>query len=63
MEEWENMWGNGLKFTLCTNLKENFYKMMYRWHMSPCKLSRIYKGVSGKRWKCEDQEGMFYHLW
>ena len=54
MEQWENMWLKGLKCTLYYNLKENFYKMMYRWYMSLEKLSRMYKGFSDLCWKCEE---------
>ena len=63
MEQWENMWLKGLKSTLSSNLKEFFYKMMFRWYMYPSKLAKMYKGTSGNCWKCEENEGTFYHMW
>lgn len=41
----EDMWLKGLRFTLCYNITETFYKMMYRWYMSSEKLSRMCKGT------------------
>jgi len=63
MQQWEDMWTKGLKFTLCYNLKENFYKMMYRWYMTPQKLVKMYGNVSNLCWKCKTKEGSFYHMW
>lgn len=47
MEQWENI--KRLKFTLCHNLKENFYKMMYIWYVN--KGIQIYVGNVKKK-KC-----------
>uniref|UniRef100_A0A2D4G001 Uncharacterized protein n=1 Tax=Micrurus corallinus TaxID=54390 RepID=A0A2D4G001_MICCO len=46
LERWENMWTKSLKFTLNYNVKEKFYKMMYRWYLTPDKLSEMYKSIS-----------------
>lgn len=34
LEQRENIWIVGLKFTLNYNLKENFYNMMYCWYLT-----------------------------
>ena len=52
-----------MKFTLATNIKENYYKMLYRCYMTPVLLSKIYKNGSTKCWKCKLVDGTFYHLW
>lgn len=62
MEQLENMWLKGLKFTLSSSLKQNFYKMMYCWYLSPDKLSRMYKDISNLCWKYDQHEGTFYHV-
>ena len=63
LNQWERMWSKGLKFTLSYNLKENFYKMMFRWYLTPNKLSKMFKNVSNLCWKCSQGVGSFYHLW
>lgn len=32
MDQWENMWLGGLKFTICSRLKANVYKKTYHWY-------------------------------
>jgi len=63
LNQWERMWSKGLKFTLSYNLKENFYKMMFRWYLTPNKLSKMFKKVSNLCRKCSKGVGSFYHLW
>lgn len=36
---------------------------VYRWHMTPKKLAKIYKNASNVCWKCRNQEGSLYHMW
>lgn len=45
VEQWEKGWHKGMKFTLDINLKENFYKVIYSWYMTPTRLARTYKHV------------------
>lgn len=39
VDQWENKWLKGLKITLCYDLKQNVYKMMYHQYVMPDKLS------------------------
>lgn len=63
MQQWQNMWAKGLKLTLDYNLKENFWKKMYWYCLTPAKLSKMYKGVLNVCWKCNCNEGKFNHMW
>lgn len=62
-EEWEYLWNKSLKISTSSIVQENCYKMLFRWHLTPKKLSMIYKGMSNRCWKCNLQVWTFYHQW
>lgn len=45
IQQWENMCTKELKFIVYYNLKDNFYKMMHRWYLSPQRLSKMHNGI------------------
>uniref|UniRef100_A0A8D0KLK4 Reverse transcriptase domain-containing protein n=1 Tax=Salvator merianae TaxID=96440 RepID=A0A8D0KLK4_SALMN len=63
MDQWEKLWTKDMKSTVCNMLKENIHKMMYRWYLTPFRISKMYQGMSSKCWKCKKHEGTFYHMW
>lgn len=52
-----------IKISLAQNIKENVYKMHYRWYLTPEKLSEIYKQLDAKCWKCREEKGTLFHQW
>lgn len=36
---------------------------MHCWYLTPEKLSKMYKEISNKCWKCNQDEGASYHVW
>uniref|UniRef100_A0A670HXR6 Reverse transcriptase domain-containing protein n=1 Tax=Podarcis muralis TaxID=64176 RepID=A0A670HXR6_PODMU len=62
-ERWVKLWTKDMKFTACVSLRENMEKMMYRWHITPVKLGKMYKTGDKRCWKCKKKEGDFHHMW
>lgn len=62
-KKWERIWNQGLRYTVNQELKENVYKMIYRWHLSPKKISLMYKTTDSFCWKCLNVTGSYYHMW
>uniref|UniRef100_A0A803SLC5 Reverse transcriptase domain-containing protein n=1 Tax=Anolis carolinensis TaxID=28377 RepID=A0A803SLC5_ANOCA len=64
MSEWERIWNKNLKYTYAAEIKENWYKIFYRWYLTPGKLAKMNKGKGdGKCWKCEKHIGDWMHMW
>nr|XP_060623120.1 transcription termination factor 2 [Anolis sagrei ordinatus] len=61
--DWEEIWNKKLKWINSYDLRENWLKMMYRWYITPSKLTKWYKNVSGLCWKCQKKKGTFFHCW
>uniref|UniRef100_A0A803TG30 Reverse transcriptase zinc-binding domain-containing protein n=1 Tax=Anolis carolinensis TaxID=28377 RepID=A0A803TG30_ANOCA len=62
-EEWEKLWGKNMKFNYASDLRENQFKMIYRWYITPKKLGHYKKDKRTKCWKCQEKEGNFFHMW
>lgn len=62
-ENWVKIWSKDLKYTTSQQIKENIYKMVYRWHLTPRKLSYMYKNVNPICWKCRKETGSYFHMW
>lgn len=63
MKLWEFLWKVAWKIVIPTNIKENLFKMVYRWHITPKELSYMNKDISNKCWKCKTQEDSYFHMW
>lgn len=36
---------------------------MYRWHLTPVKLAKMYRKKERKCWKCKKADGDYFHMW
>lgn len=63
LENWEYWWKEALKISACSAIHKNCYKLIYRWHLTPKKLAKIYKRTSNRCWKCSHAEVSYYHQW
>lgn len=63
LEEWERVWKVDLKMLRSVSLKENYYKMLHRWHLSPTKMAKIFPGTTNICWKCKENIGTYIHQW
>lgn len=62
-DTWEFLWTRLMKISPCVAIRENCFKMMTRWCITPQKLAKMNTSNSDKCWKCKDQQGSFYHMW
>lgn len=46
-----------------TAIRENCYKMIYRWHLTPAKLQKMYPLSDGKCWCCQEDNADYLHIW
>uniref|UniRef100_A0A2D4HSL7 Uncharacterized protein n=1 Tax=Micrurus lemniscatus lemniscatus TaxID=129467 RepID=A0A2D4HSL7_MICLE len=62
LADWEKMWNKNYTLTRSAGYKENMYKMFYRWHLPPMRLSKMYPNFNPTCWKCRQNQGTFYHM-
>ncbi|CAH2300975.1 Hypothetical predicted protein [Pelobates cultripes] len=47
----------------CASHLEMSRKLLYRWHLTPKKLSKMYKTTDNKYWRCRRTPGDTLHIW
>lgn len=62
-EDWEEIWENAASSSLCVKIKENVYKILYRWYYVPTRLHRMFPEVSDRCWRGCADAGSFLHIW
>uniref|UniRef100_A0A803SPT9 Reverse transcriptase zinc-binding domain-containing protein n=1 Tax=Anolis carolinensis TaxID=28377 RepID=A0A803SPT9_ANOCA len=62
-EDWEKLWKTKLKYSSSFKLRENWYKMFFRWYLTSQKLSKFYKNQKKECWNCSNKTGTFLHVW
>lgn len=48
MPQWQIIWSQAAKSSICTLYKENTYKVLYFWYMTPSRLKAIYPLASDR---------------
>uniref|UniRef100_A0A803THD1 Reverse transcriptase domain-containing protein n=1 Tax=Anolis carolinensis TaxID=28377 RepID=A0A803THD1_ANOCA len=62
--DWEKIWIKNQKLTYATEIRENWFKVFYRWYLTPERLAKFSKGKGdGRCWKCQKHNGDFMHMW
>lgn len=44
-------------------MKENHFKIIYRWYLKPKKIKKMFPQSDGKCWNCQKEEAGFLHMW
>lgn len=62
LEDWQMIWSQAAKSSLCTLYRENMYKILYFWYMTPDVLHSIYPTCSDHCWRCLGDKGTQLHI-
>lgn len=62
-EQWQTIWTQAAKSSLCTLYKENTYKIFLFWYMTPDILHTIYPTSSDRCWRCQKDRGTLLHIY
>lgn len=63
MEQWQTIWTQAAKSSLCTLYKENTYKILLYWYMTPDTLHTIYPSSPDRCWRCQKERGTLLHIY
>lgn len=63
MSPWENLCIEEVKFIECQILRENWYKMCFRWYITPKDIAKANRDYIGKSWQYQNANAMFYLMW
>lgn len=61
--EWQVIRSQVAKSSMCTLYKENSYKILLFWYMTPDVLHAIFLASSDRCWRCQGARGTFLHIY
>uniref|UniRef100_A0A803K153 Reverse transcriptase domain-containing protein n=1 Tax=Xenopus tropicalis TaxID=8364 RepID=A0A803K153_XENTR len=62
MEQWDRIWSNAAKSSICTTIKENIYKILLGWYHTPALLHKLFPDVTPNCWRCDAVPATLYHI-
>lgn len=63
LAQWQAIWTQTAKSSMCTLYKENSYKILFFWYMTADVLHTIFPTSSDKCWRCQGAKGTFMHIY
>lgn len=60
-EQWQSIWS--AKSSICILYKENTYKVLFSWYMTPSHLHAIYPTALDRCWRCLRDRGTLLHVY
>lgn len=61
--QWQIIWAQTAKSSICSLYKENSYKILLLWYMTPDVLHAIFPNSSDRCWRCQGARGTFLHIY
>lgn len=63
LAQWQAIWNQTAKSSMCTLYKENAYKILFFWYMTPDVLHAIFPTSSDRCWRCQGARGTLIHIY
>lgn len=63
LEQGQTIWSRATKSSICTHYKENTYKVLILWYMTPSCLLAIYPLALNHCWRCHKDQGTLLHIY
>lgn len=60
-EQWQIIWSQAAKISICTLYEENTYKVLFFWYMNL--LHAIYSSDLDRYWRCRRNSGTLLHIY
>lgn len=61
--DWNVNWKSRIMKTLSVRIKEHNYKVVWKWYLTPLRLSLMDNKISKKCWRCDMELGTYEHMW
>uniref|UniRef100_A0A803U0J0 Reverse transcriptase domain-containing protein n=1 Tax=Anolis carolinensis TaxID=28377 RepID=A0A803U0J0_ANOCA len=61
--EWQQLWGQRHLKNLSIRVKENYYKLIWKWYLTPVRIAYMNKNNSKNCWRGCQEPGTYIHMW